>query len=184
MIHNLIFNHFPLCPSAYLSDVGRIATLTISRFGIEEWRAAAITNSLHGHLGIYSTIGAKMGILAREYLGQGHIRIRSFAGSTPPASCLNDGLQVSTGSTIGHGLISVEEESQPRAEAIFSLGKKSLHIGVKEEYAHRIDDDIARTIALKGLRTQGYWEEVRRLAIEYWAEFDRHKIFDVSEHSI
>lgn len=184
MIHNLIFNHFPLCPSAYLSDIGQIANTTISRFGVDEWRAAAITNSLHGHLGIYSTIGAKMGILAREHLGQGHISIRSFAGSTPPESCLNDGLQVSTGSTIGHGLISVEEEPQPRAEAIFSLGGRRLHIGIKEEYARRIDDDIARTITLKGLRTQGYWEEVRRLAIGYWAEFDRHKIFDVSERSI
>lgn len=190
MTHNLIFNHFPLCPSAYSDDVGQILRSTVEQFGIDEWRAAAIANSLHGHVGIYSTIGAKMGILAREHLGQGDIHIRSFAGSTPPESCMNDGLQVSTGSTIGHGLISVESEAKsdgelrPRAEAVFTLGDRSLRLGIKEEYARRIDDDIHRTIKNRGRGTREYWDEIRRLAIGYWAELDRHAIFDVSYQTI
>jgi formylmethanofuran dehydrogenase subunit E len=49
----------------------------------------------HEHLGIYSILGAKMGFRAREYFNVGidELKIKSFVGSRPPVSCLNDGLE-------------------------------------------------------------------------------------------
>ena len=50
-----------------------------------------------------------MGIRAREYFNTGvdEFSAVSFAGSIPPLSCMNDGIQVSTGATPGHGLLTV-----------------------------------------------------------------------------
>ena len=47
-----------------------------------------MTNEIHGHTGIYSIIGAKMGIRAMEYfnVGVNNLMITSFAGSEPPLS--------------------------------------------------------------------------------------------------
>ena len=78
---------------------------------MKEWKIVVLTNEFHEHMGIYSILGAKMGLRAREYfhLGIDELEILSFAGSTPPVSCLNDGLQVSTGATLGHGTITLGE---------------------------------------------------------------------------
>ena len=48
-----------------------------------------------------------------------NVKIISFAGNTPPISCMNDGLQVSTGATIGHGLITIEATAEAYPGAIF-----------------------------------------------------------------
>ena len=32
----------------------------IERFGLREWRAVVLTNEVHGHLGIYSSLGVKV----------------------------------------------------------------------------------------------------------------------------
>ena len=89
-----------------------MAERTIARWGKEEWRAVILTNEIHGHIGIYSTIGAKMGIYALELLSRlcnkaEELKVLSFAGSRPPISCFNDGLQISTGATLGHGAIEI-----------------------------------------------------------------------------
>lgn len=86
-------------------DVVPIIDSAISRHGPSEWRAGVLTNELHGHLGIYATIGVKMGIRAREYfnIGVDDIFVTTYAGHKPPISCMNDGLQVGTGASVGHG---------------------------------------------------------------------------------
>ena len=153
----------------------------IDRHGPSEWRAAVLTNELHGHLGIYATIGVKMGIRAREYfnIGVDDIAVTTYAGSRPPVSCMNDGLQVGTGASVGHGLITVAECGTPRPEALFRFKNKSVRIALKPEYARRIRDDVKRGIELYGDLTEPYWQYVRGLALKYWAEFDRHEIFDI-----
>ena len=94
-----------------------MAERTIARWGKEEWRAVILTNEIHGHIGIYSTIGAKMGIYALELLSRlcnkaEELKVLSFAGSRPPISCFNDGLQISTGATLGHGAIESAERAK------------------------------------------------------------------------
>ncbi|MDE5815713.1 MAG: formylmethanofuran dehydrogenase subunit E family protein, partial [Alistipes sp.] len=137
---------------------------------------------LHGHLGIYATIGVKMGIRAREYfaIGVDDMEVTPFAGSRPPVSCMNDGLQVGTGGTVGHGLITVAAVDAPRPEAVFRFKDKSIRLKLKPEYAARIRDDVQRGVALYGPDSEPYWQYIRQLALRYWAEFDRHELFDLT----
>lgn len=176
-----VFYGFPTDSALYAADVAPMIDKAIDRHGPNEWRAAVLTNELHGHLGIYATIGVKMGIRAREYfnIGVDDIAVTTYAGSRPPVSCMNDGLQVGTGASVGHGLITVAECGTPRPEALFRFKNKSVHIALKPEYARRIRDDVKRGIELYGDLTEPYWQYVRGLALKYWAEFDRHEIFDI-----
>jgi formylmethanofuran dehydrogenase subunit E len=87
----------------------------------------------HGHLGPFLVLGIRMGLLALKDLGSsGHkdIDARVKTGTTPPISCLVDGIQISTGCTMGKGNIVTENLS--RAEATFSADGKSLTLKVKD----------------------------------------------------
>ena len=175
-----ILKSFDIPFDQYVDDVRDIAGTCIDRYGIREWKLVVMTGEIHGHLGIYSTIGAKMGLYAKEWFEKegisGHISILSFAGCVPPVSCLNDGLQISTGATLGHGLISISDESEKRVEAVFTSGGKALHIRLKPQYEAQIREDIAHGIDLYGT-TPPYWQYVRKLALKYWLEWDRQAIF-------
>ena len=159
-------------------DVQAIRQETVGRFGALEWERSVLTNQVHGHLGIYSLIGVKMGLLATELLrADAHhpsVLVHSFAGSVPPLSCLNDGLQISTGSTLGRGLITVEDGNRP--EALFTLGEKTVRLCLKPEFDGRIQADIASAAERFG-QTPAYWQAVREAALRYWSGWDRHEIF-------
>ena len=176
-----VFYGFPIRHELYAADVVPIIDPAIARHGPSEWRAGVLTNELHGHLGIYATIGVKMGIRAREYfnIGVDDILVTTYAGHNPPISCMNDGLQVGTGASVGHGLITVAESDPPRPEASFSFKGKTLRLALKPEYARRIRDDVRKGIELYGNLTEPYWLYVRGLALQYWRDFDRHEIFDM-----
>ncbi len=176
-----VFYGFPCSASLYAADVVPIIDTAILRHGLSEWRAGVLTNELHGHLGIYATIGVKMGLRAREWfnIGVDDIRVVSYAGLLPPVSCLNDGLQVGTGATVGHGLIRVEACDDPRPEARFTFKDRTIRLTLKPEYARRIRDDVRLGIRRYGNLTEPYWQYVRDLALRYWRDFDRHEIFDL-----
>ena len=176
-----VFYGFPTAAAGYAEDVEPIVGPALALYGPSEWRAAVLTNELHGHLGIYATIGVKMGIRAREYfnIGVDDIRTTSYAGEQPPVSCLNDGLQVGTGSTLGHGLIRIAECDAPRPEAVFRFKNRAIRLRLKPEYAERIRRDVRRGIELYGDCTEPYWQYIRELALRYWLEFDRHEIFEL-----
>lgn len=168
-----------------------MAERTIARWGKEEWRAVILTNEIHGHIGIYSTIGAKMGIYALELLSRlcnkaEELKVLSFAGSRPPISCFNDGLQISTGATLGHGAIEIAKSSaDARVEAIFRFKAISgteakemqLRVWLKEELRQQIAGDIANAVKQYG-HTPDYWLQVRRLALDYWQQWNRAEIFE------
>lgn len=178
---NRVFYAFPTRYEDYSEDVIPIMDRVIDHHGESEWRAAVLTNELHGHLGVYALVGVKMGIRAREYfnIGVDDFTVVSYAGSEPPISCMNDGLQVGTGATIGHGLITVAKTEHPRPEATFTFKGKTIRLQLKREYADRIREDVRRGVALYGKETEPYWKYVRKLALEYWDKFDRHDIFDL-----
>lgn len=179
----VVFDGFPLTEKLFLPDVRPILERVILRYGLGEWRAAVLTNELHGHLGIYSLLGVKMGILARELLAKGEspLTVCSHAGTTPPLSCLNDGLQVATGATLGRGTIRIEESPESRAEARFYCGPRGLKISLRQAVADQIAHDITHGRTTCGDRSPSYWHYVRRLALSYWLEFDRHEIFETEE---
>lgn len=179
---SIIFSKFPVDPSLFEKDVAPIAPTIIEKHGIKEWKIVVLTNEFHEHMGIYSILGAKMGLRAREYfhLGIDELEILSFAGNTPPVSCLNDGLQVSTGGTMGHGTITLGE-GQVNPKARFSFKDRIIEISVKPDIRQKIKKDVGYGVQTYGLESTEYWEYIRKLALEYWLEIDRFEIFDIQE---
>lgn len=185
--NNIVFNRFPDQPEMFNYDIRPIIDSAITRYGKEEWKAVVMTDEFHGHLGVFSVVGAKMGIKARELFGVGPdmLEVTSYAGSKPPYSCLNDGIQVSTGATVGMGLIHLADVRKTRPSAVFTYKNRSFRISLKKEYLEQVDADINEGIAKFGLMDDGYWKLIRQNAIKYWVEWDRNKIFDIEEiHSL
>jgi pyrimidine-specific ribonucleoside hydrolase len=180
---NVVFNRFPDQREMFDYDVREIMDSAITRYGPDEWKANVMTDEFHGHLGVFSIVGAKMGTRAREYFGVGPdmLKVVSFAGSKPPYSCLNDGLQVSTGATLGMGTIRLAQDSIYKPSAIFTYQDHSIKITLKKEYLDRVDADINEGIVKFGLMDDGYWKLIRRNALKYWVDWDRNKIFDLVE---
>lgn len=169
---------FPTEPELFRDDVKPYVDAIIERHGLEEWKACLLTNELHRHLGGYSIIGAKMGIRAREILGApfDELTVISNAGSEPPLSCLNDGLQVSTGASIGRGTITVAAgKNEPSAEFIYK--DKKIKLTIRKEIIKMIADDIKATSEKYGWLTTDYYHNLRAVAIRYWLELDRDMIF-------
>ena len=183
--HNVVFNRFPVDRANYTYDVRQILDSAIARHGAEEWKANVMTDEFHGHLGVFSIVGAKMGIKARELFGVGPdmLNVVTSAGTRPPYSCLNDGIQVSTGATLGMGTISLAADSITRPSAVFSYKDRSIRISLKKEYFDKVDADINEGILKYGLLDDGYWKLIRSNALKYWVEWDRNKIFDIAELS-
>ena len=182
---SVVLEGFPLDGELYQQDVRAIQAEAIRRHGFSEWRAAVLTCELHGHLGIYSLLGVKMGIRALEQfpLSESLLEVTSHAGCKPPLSCLNDGLQVATGATLGRGTIHIADCPTPAAEALFRRGERSVCISLNEASRLRIAEDLARARNESGGLTPAYWERVRRLALSYWLNWDRQSIFDVRVES-
>jgi pyrimidine-specific ribonucleoside hydrolase len=152
---------------------------------MEEWRAGVLTNEIHGHVGIYALIGMKMGILAKEYFSANgdDMHIRSFAGHKPPISCMNDGLQVSTGSSLGHGLIVVENTNEQNVAAIIDFKGNKRRFSLKEDFDIQIRNEIRFGVENYGLSSDQYWEHIRKLALSCWIDLDRNNIFMINDVS-
>jgi pyrimidine-specific ribonucleoside hydrolase len=180
---NVVFNRFPVQREMFNYDVRPIIDSAIARYGTDEWKANVMTDEFHGHLGVFSIVGAKMGIRAREIFGVGPdmLEVLSYAGTKPPYSCLNDGIQVSTGATLGMGTIHLAQDSIAQPSAVFTFKGRSIRISLKKEYFEKVDADINEGIVKFGLMDDGYWKLIRRNALKYWVEWDRNKIFDVVE---
>jgi len=175
-----VLTSFLLPSSFYAADVAAMADACIHRHGEEEWRAVLLTNEIHGHLGIYSTIGAKMGVRARELFREkgveAELSILSYAGHVPPVSCLNDGLQVSTGASMGHGLFAVSDLSPVAVKAGFTCAGTTLTLRLKPAFESAVRADIKKGVELYG-HAPAYWDYVRTLALRYWLDWDRTCIF-------
>ena len=180
-VKSKVFNGFPDFPELFSDDVRPYIKGIIKKHGKEEWRIGVLTNELHGHLGIYAIIGAKMGLRARQYfhIGVDDISITSYAGKTPPLSCMNDGLQVSTGGTVGHGLITVSPTPPFLPKAAFTFKRKTVSYRLKDHYWNIIKRDIEKGIELYGLNTEDYWKYVRKLALDYWLGWNRMEVFTI-----
>jgi inosine-uridine nucleoside N-ribohydrolase/formylmethanofuran dehydrogenase subunit E len=183
--HNVVFSKFPDQREMFNYDIRPMMDSAIALYGNDEWKANVMTDEFHGHLGVFSIVGAKMGIKARELFGVGPdmLSVVSYAGSKPPYSCLNDGIQVSTGATLGMGTIRLSRDSINMPSADFSCKGHVVRISLNKEYLEKIDADINEGIVKFGLLDDGYWKLIRRNALKYWLEWDRNRIFDIVEIS-
>lgn len=177
-----VFTSIPVDPEHYAQDIRPFIAPIIETHGMEEWVAGVLTNEIHGHVGIYALLGMKMGLRAMEYFGTGRdeLFIRSEAGQKPPLSCLNDGLQVSTGASLGHGQIEADKNPDPKPAAIFIRDDEQIRIVLKDEVAIQIKSEVGYGVGTYGTSSAKYWEYIRQLAINYWLELDRNKIFIIS----
>jgi len=177
----VVLNNFPVGPSMFKEDVRPYVKKIIETHGLEEWKACLLTNEFHRHLGIYSIVGAKMGIRAREILEApfDELKVISITGKSPPLSCMNDGLQAATGASLGRGAIEVLEQN-PKPAAIFVYKDKKLSLEIKKDVLNRIKKDISAALKTYGGLNREYFAHIRKLSIDYWLELDRKKIFDES----
>jgi formylmethanofuran dehydrogenase subunit E len=99
---------------------------------------------LHGHSGPYLNLGIKMGLLALEILevkGYFDLSTEVELEYHTPMSCLIDGLQVSTGCTLGKGNIKVikVKDNPGIISALFKADRKTLLVNLKPEIMRLID---------------------------------------------
>ena len=170
---------FPSTASWYQDDIAPWVDRIVARHGKEEWQCVVLTHELHGHMGIFNVLGAKMGLRAREVLKSARegLQVQSFAGLTTPLSCFNDGLQVATGATLGRGTIHVDIAS-PRPEARISSATATCDLSVKPDVMRRIKHDIDSLSSSLGYGSPSYFAAVRQLSMRCWLELDRGVIFD------
>lgn len=176
-----IFKAIPNDTSLYMTDIQPFVSELRSKYGEDEWTSGVIANELHRHLGVFAIVGVKMGIRAREYFctGVDEMNVTSHAGSATPLSCMNDGIQVSTGATPGHGLLTVSNEPPFFAGADFHYKDRIIRITLRKELADKITSELKEINFIFGLDSDIYWELVRNNSIKYWLQFDRHEIFDI-----
>jgi pyrimidine-specific ribonucleoside hydrolase len=180
---NQVVRVIPTDPEFYFEDIQPYVTTIIERHGIDEWTSGVLANELHRHLGVYAIIGVKMGIRAREYFNTGvdEFFLTSFAGSRQPLSCMIDGLLTSTGSTPGHALLEVIESENPSPSALFRYKDTTIKLTLRQEIADQIAAELKEYNFVYGLDSNIYWELVRKSAIKYWRDFNRHEIFIIEE---
>ncbi|MBW1728036.1 MAG: formylmethanofuran dehydrogenase subunit E family protein [Deltaproteobacteria bacterium] len=168
---------YPTDPVQFNAIVQPYVNKIIQAHGLEEWKAVLLTNEMHRHLGLWSIIGAKMGIRAREVLDApfDHLDVVSFCGYKPPFSCTIDGLQVSTGASLGRATISNTHLGLP--EAIFIYKKRKLYIKVKPEVKLEIRRVIRELSGKYGFQSSRYFQELDKVSVKYWLDWDRNKIF-------
>lgn len=176
---SVLLRKFPLQSENFRKDLAPYVDEIVKRHGEEEWRFVVLTSELHRHLGVYSIVGAKMGLRAREILGADldEVTVISYSGLKPPISCLNDGLQISTGATLGQGKIEVKTE-QPRVKAEFFFKNQKLTLTLKSEVIEMVKTRISEGVKTFGLNSPLYWKYVRENAIECWLILEREKIFE------
>ncbi|MFO8234764.1 MAG: nucleoside hydrolase [Bacteroidales bacterium] len=180
--NNLIFQEFPEDTSLYKKELRPFAKTVINKYGLKEWKAAVMTTEIHGHIGIYSIIGAKMGVRALEYFRAlpENLHIQSYTGNKPPLSCMNDGLQVSSGCTFGNGSFKITG-NQNLPEAVIGYKNQEIRIQLEIQYLKEIQKIISREKEAHGLDSQKYWENIKKEALKIWEDWDRKEIFNIEE---
>ena len=102
--------------------------------------------SFHGHLGPFLVLGLRMGLFANRTLqprGLHDMSATVWTKRSPPESCLLDGIQFSSGCTIGNGNLRVK--NAPRIRARFRKGNHSLLMKPTKEIAKMLCSLSGRT---------------------------------------
>ena len=93
----------------------------------------------HGHLGPIVIFGYRMGKIARAArVKDAHCKV--YCGSNPPMACLIDGIQMTSGCTMGKNNIEVAGEGELKAVFRYKDGR-TLTITVRKE-AEALSDGI------------------------------------------
>ena len=97
----------------------------------------------HGHIGPFLALGLRIGLIANEMLGRAPMDVRAVVRvePRPPRSCVVDGIQYSTGCTMGKRNIGIEPESV-EVSVRFTKGAADLTIGIRQAYLDRMEREL------------------------------------------
>lgn len=95
----------------------------------------------HGHLGPWVVVGYRMGMIARRMF-DGKRWAVVYTGGERPLSCLIDGVQFSSGCTMGKGNIQVKDENKPMVR--FFDHEKIIEVRLKDSWKNKIDSEMSR----------------------------------------
>jgi len=97
----------------------------------------------HGHIGPYVIIGYKMGQISKNILGKDPFSKKAivWTGNETPLSCIIDGIQLSSGCTLGKGNLIVKNEKIPKVQFITKEGK-NLDIILKKDIQNEIETKV------------------------------------------
>jgi formylmethanofuran dehydrogenase subunit E len=100
----------------------------------------------HGHFGPFLILGLRAGTVGTAYLGKDYFKLSAKVetASHPPRSCFIDGIQFSSGCTIGKGNIELKTGEGVSVE--FIKGEHNISVLVK--------DDILTTLSQMNSYTQ------------------------------
>jgi pyrimidine-specific ribonucleoside hydrolase len=154
-----------------------------AKYGSEEWNAVVLTHEFHQHVGVYTLLGAKMAVRAREVLGAPMRAVKVISETTrrQPFACMVDGLQVGLGSTLGQNLITVPDAAVPAVAARFEYEGHTIRLSLKLEYVDRIEKIIEDARQLHGDLTPEYFHAVEKASYDVWKTFDRKEVFELEE---
>jgi len=116
--------------------------------------------NFHGHLGPWLVIGLLMGeyalkkIRAKKYFG---LKVGVSGLNKKPCSCLIDGLQLSTGATLGKGNIRVRESKKIRVTFINSQTCNNLSLTLKSQLLKTLCQEMSHQQA--ELMARGLYRE-------------------------
>lgn len=113
-------------------------------------------SAFHGHLGPFVVAGYRMGELANRMMGSDPFDKTAIAlmGGKTPRSCVIDGIQLSSGCTLGKGTIGVIDQGEVACMFLSRTGGRHVRIALKAEVLDRISstphegmEDLARSIS-------------------------------------
>ena len=111
-----------------------------------EWSRELLDRAVefHGHGGPFMVVGLRMGLLALNLLdtkGWFNIRCCVYLRLKPPYSCVIDGIQISTGCTMGKRNIEVRDREGIAGE--FTTEKGRIRLRLKPKFLERIREILA-----------------------------------------
>ncbi len=126
----------------------------------------AALQRFHGHLGIYVTLGLRMGAIGTRTLG-GYKGLRAIVRTVPkpPMMCVVDGVQFASACTMGKGNITIEAASEPGVT--FEKEDRRLTISLKPGLAGTIEGEMSHD------------REIER-SLHYF-QVPEDEIFDIAE---
>ncbi len=102
----------------------------------------------HGHLGVYVTLGLRMGAIGKRRFGHYKGLTASVRSRPePPMLCVVDGVQFASGCTMGKGNIRVEAGDDP--EVRFTKEGRILRVALRPGWRERIDREMSKELELE-----------------------------------
>ena len=99
--------------------------------------------AFHGHLGVYVTLGLRMGEIGKRTLGPYKgLSAAVTSRPEPPMLCVVDGVQFSSGCTMGKGNIRAVPGENP--EVVFAKEGRTLRVALRPGWRERIDREMSK----------------------------------------